>query len=189
MIFRNTNRLFKITGATSLTLILFLFSITGCKEIDKLTHFNMSYDETITIPSTIGVNVPFNIITPNIKTNSEQTFEINDTRKDLIEEIVLKKMVLLLDPDQNKDFSFLKSIKIYINAEGLDKKLIAWKEDIDNSVGNTLELETASDDLKDYIKLDSFQLELTTVTDELILSDYDVNVHTEFFVDAKILGI
>ena len=180
--------LWSVGKALIMSLLIFL-TIEGCNKVDELTHFNMNYDETITIPSTIGVNVPFNILTPNIKTNSEQTFEINDTRKDLIEEIVLKKMVLSIEPDQNKDFSFLKSVKIYINAEGLDKTLIAWKEDIDNSVGNTLELETASDDLKAYIKRDSFQLELTTVTDELILSDYEVKVHTEFFVDAKILGI
>ena len=160
----------------------------GCKEIDKLTHFNMDYNETVTIPSTIGINVPFNMFTPDITTNSEETFEINDTRKDLIEEIVLKEMTLEVASPAGEDFSFLKSIEIFINADDLDEQKIAWKE-VTGTVGNKLELETSSADLKDYIKKDSFTLRIKTVTDELLLSDYDINIYSKFFVDAKILGI
>jgi len=162
---------------------------TGCKTVDKLTHFNMDYDETITIPSTIGINLPFNLITPNIRTNSEETFQINDTRKDLIEQIVLNELDLSMISPQNADFSFLKSIEVYISADGLDEIKVAWKYDITDDTGTSIKLETAGYDLKDYIKKDEFILKLTTVTDELILSDYDVEVKAKFFVDAKILGI
>jgi hypothetical protein len=59
-------------------------SVLGCKKIDELTQFDMEFNETTVIPSTIGINLPFNIFTPDIETNSESTFEVNDTRKDLI---------------------------------------------------------------------------------------------------------
>jgi len=47
----------------------------------------LDYDETIVIPSVIGLNLPFNIVTPSIRTNSTEIFEIKDTRKNLVEEI------------------------------------------------------------------------------------------------------
>ena len=178
------------TGIFKYMIILAAILLAGsCKEVDKLTHFNMDYDENVTISSTIGINLPFNLFTPDITTNSQQTFQINDTRKDLIEEIRLTGLVLEIVNKTDKDFSFLKSVKIYIGAEGMDEILVAWKEEIENDVGKTLHLETSSDDLKEYIKKDEFYLKLTSVTDKLILSDYEINVQAGFFVDARILGI
>lgn len=167
---------------------LILFT-SGCKEVDKLTQFNMDYDESVTIPSSIGINLPFNLFTPPITTNSTKSFEVNDTRKDLIEQIILKEMTLSISSPSGKDFSFLKSIEIYMSADGLDEIKVAWKDNIDNSVGNSIALETSSSDLQEYIKKDEINLKVTTVTDELILTDYEVNIHSNFFVDAKILGI
>jgi len=167
--------------------LIFLFG--SCKKIDKLTQFDMDYNETISIASTIGINLPFNLITPNITTNSQETFAINDTRKDLIENIQLTQMRLNLFSPVGEDFSFLKSIEIYIGAEGLSEIKVAWIKDIDNSIGNTLHLSTSSSNLKEYIKKDEFYLNVTSVTDELILSDHEMEVLSTFFVDAKILGI
>ena len=172
-----------------LLFIMVTIMMGGCKTIDKLTQFNMDYDETVTIPSSIGINLPFNLWTPNIKTNSEEVFQINDTHKDLIEEIVLKELTLNVVSPQGGDFSFLEDIEVYISAEGLDEIKIAWKYDIPDNAGASITLETTDADLKEYIKLDEFKLKLTTVTDELILSDYDIKIKAKFFVDAKILGV
>ena len=169
-------------------LLALLFLLSGCDELDKLTQFDMEYNETVVIPSSTGINLPFNLFTPDIESNSESTFEINNTRKDLIEEIILKKMHLTLTSPSNSDFSFLESIEIFMSAEGLDEIKIAWKDTISSNGGNQIELETVSFDLKDYIKKEEFKLRLNTVTDELVTSDHSINVYSLFFVDAKILG-
>ena len=164
--------------------------ITGaCNQVNKLTQFSLDYDETIVIPSLIGLNLPFNLVTPSIKTNSAEIFEINDTRKNLVEEIQLEKLALNIIDPTDADFSFLESIEIYIAAEGLVEVLVAWKYDIDDSVGSTLILETSGDDLTSYIVSDEFTLKFTTVTDKIILSDHTIEIESRFFVDAKILGI
>ncbi len=172
--------------------ILFLLAVvalSGCEKVDKLTQFDMNYDSSVDIPSTVGINLPFNIYTPDITTNSESSFESNDTRKDLIEQINLKTMELTVSKPSGEDFSFLKSIEITIKADGLDDKKIAWKNDIPSNAGNKISLETTSDDLKEYIKKDNFKLDVETVTDEILTKDYTLDIHTVFFVDAKILGI
>ena len=167
---------------------LFLILI-ACKAIDKFTQFNMTYNETVVIPSSTGINLPTNIDSPEIESNSEATFSANDTRKDKIEDVKLTAMDLTLTSPANGDFSFLKSVEIFIYAEGLEETKIAWKYDISDDAGNTLDLETSDTNLEEYIKKESFKLRLTTVTDKIITSEHKINVHSIFFVDAKVLGI
>ena len=169
-------------------LLLFVATLTGCKEFDKLTQFEMAYNETVTIPSSSGINLPFNIISPDIESNYESEFAVNDTRKDLVETIYLKSMKLIVNSPSNGDLSFLKSVAIYIVADSLPEIKIAWKENIPDTVGSEIDLETSNDDIKAYIIKDKFMLKVNTVTDKIITSDYEVNINSVFWVDAKILG-
>jgi len=172
--------------------ILFLGVIIisfSCNEIDKLTQFNMEYNEEVVIPSATGVDLPVNIFTPDIESNAESQFAVNDTRKDMIEHITLTSMELNLTSPAEGDFSFLKSISIYISADGLEEQKIAWLDEIPAEPGNILDLETSDVDLQEYIKKDNFSMKVNTVTDEIITSDHHIDVNSIFFVDAKILGI
>ena len=173
-----------------LLIIVGLMLIYGsCKVIDKLTHFNMDYNSTITIKSSFFIDVPFDVWTPDIPTDSKQSFENNDTRTDLIEVISLTKLNMNIKSPADQTFDFLKSIEIYINADGLDEKKIAWINDIPKTGVKSISLETSSDDLKDYIKKDNYSLRTHSVTRELISKNTDVDINSSFFVDAKILGI
>ena len=169
--------------------IVFLILFVGCDKIDELTKFDITYNQKATIPSSTGIDLPFDIFTPETETNSESEFAVNDTRKDLIEEIKLTELELIITSPSEADFSFLKSIEIFISAEGMDEIQIASLNDIPDDTGNRLNLDTSDRDLKDYIKKDKFTLRLNTVTDEIIGSDHELDVNSTFFVDAKILGL
>ena len=65
--------------------VLLLVIGVGCKKIDRLTQFHMTYNESIIIQSSTGTQLPFTVFTPDIQSNAESTFAVNDTRKDLIE--------------------------------------------------------------------------------------------------------
>lgn len=166
-----------------------ILSTYSCKEVDKLTHFNMNYNDEITIPATLGIDLPIDIWTPDIPTNSTSTFESNNTHKDLIEQIILKKMTLTIKTPESATWDFLKNIEIYISAEGLDEKKIAWMDDIPKTGLKSIELDVSGDDLKEYIKKDEYKLRTKTVTRELVSHDTKVEIASTFFVDAKILGV
>jgi len=172
-----------------LVLILVISTLVSCDQIDNLTKFNMDYDSSMTIPSSTGINLPFVLNTPETQSNSESEFESNNTHKDLIEDIRLRVLELTLTSPDNEDFSFLESIKIYIVAEGLQEIEIAHNENVAETVGKLLKLQTVDVDIKDYIKKDKFSLKVEAVTDEVIAADHNIDIHSEFFVDAKILGI
>lgn len=174
---------------SSIVCILSFMMLVSCKKVQKLTQFDMDYSSQVTIPSSTGINLPFSIGTPDIATNSEAEFAVNDTRKDLIEKITLKSMKLTVSSPSTGNFDFLKSAEIYIKAEGLDPVLIASKYNIQDGQGNVLNMDVTGSDFKEYIKKDKFSLEVKSVTDKIITQDYTLNVDAVFFVDAKILGL
>lgn len=169
--------------------LLIIGGSTSCKKLSELTRFTMDYEESMVLPSTIGVNLPFNLVTPDIKTNSEEIFEINKTGKNLIEEVVLEKLTLEITDPAKADFSFLKSIEIYLSADSQEEIRVAWIYDIENSVGKSLALETSVENLAPYIVQDEFNLRFSTVSDKLPLFDHHIDINARFLVDAKILGL
>jgi hypothetical protein len=167
--------------------VLLLF-FSSCDQIDKLTQFDMVFDKTITIPSATGVNLPVNTEIPDVETNSESTFAVNNTHKDLIEEVLLKESKLTITTPANGDFTFLRSISIYMYADNLAEVKVAWQDTIPANVGNILTLKRTDANLKEFILKDSFNFRINTVIRKVITSDYSINMHSVFFVDAKILG-
>lgn len=170
-------------------IILPLIILIGCKRLSEFTTFNMTYDESIVIPATMSVNLPVNLFTPKIESNSQSEFAVNDTRKDMIEEIKLTDLELTITSPSNGNFTFLESIAIFLEADSLPEIEIASREDIPDDTGNFLELNTSDMDLQEYIKKDDFRLRVNTVTKKMIGSDHHIDIHSVFFVDAKILGL
>ena len=171
-----------------LSLLLLTLVVGGCKQLDKLTQFDMGYSTQVVIPATAGVNLPFNVFTPDVQTNSSSSFAVNDTRKDLIESIILTDMKLRVDAPSGEDFSFLKAISIYISGEGWAEVKLAWNDQVLAKVGRELSLQTTGSDLQAYINAEAFQLRVEATTDELLAQDHTIAVDATFFVDAKILG-
>lgn len=164
------------------------YLLNSCGKIDGLTQFTMEYNETVTVPSSTGLTLPLNLFTPDIDSDAESTFAVNDTRKDLVEEVLLEKLEMELISPTNGDFGFLKSITIYLKADGLDEIEVAWNKNVPSDVGSSLVLETSEDDLQEYIKKEQFSLRVNTVTDEALASDHVIEITSSFFVDAKVLG-
>jgi hypothetical protein len=149
----------------------------------------MDFNSNITIESTLYIDKPIDIWTLDITTDSEITFENNNTHTDLIDKIVLTTLNMDISSVDNQTFDFLKTIEVYIDADELEEKKIAWLLDIPQTGLKTIILESTEDDLKDYIKKDEYKLRTHTVTRQLISKSTDIEIKSNFFVDAKILGI
>lgn len=161
----------------------------SCKEIEQLTHFYMDFTSNITVESTFIIDVPFDVWTPNISTFSDEVFKKNNTNSNMVEEIVLKEMKMNITSPESQSFDFLKSIEIYISAEGFEEEKIAWHNDIPQTGLSSINLETSDDDLKEYIKKDGYKLRTRVVTRQVISESTDIEIISTFFVDAQILGI
>jgi hypothetical protein len=168
-------------------ILVAVIAISSCSKLEKLTQFTLKFNQDVTIPSTFGINIPFDISTPEINTNSNTIFEGNNTNSELIKTIKLSKLQLEMVDPTDADFSFMSAIEIFISAEGMAEKKIAWKTSIPNDA-TLISLDLDNVDLQDYIKADKFKLRLNTTTDELMSENHTLKVSTEFFVDANVLG-
>jgi hypothetical protein len=170
-----------------LAIALGSLGVYSCKKLDKLTQFYIENNSTVTIPANSGINLPFDLFTPDITTNYEEQYSANDTRKDLVDEIKIDKINITVKSPQGANLDFLKSIHVFISADGLDEKEIAWKEDVADGL-TSLDLDHTGDNLKQYLMKDKIKLRIKTITDKATKQDITLDLKNRFFVNAKILG-
>lgn len=169
----------------NLILILLLaVPLLSCKK--KLTQFYIDYSTQVVIPSTFGQFLPFSIYTPEVTTNSEVEFEINNTKKEYVRSIYLKEMKLTISSPSNETFSFLNKIDVFISSTNHAESRVAYKYSIPDSVGNIITCDLIDVDLQEFIKDDQIKIRVETVTDETIPQDVTVDVYSNFLVDAKL---
>lgn len=167
-----------------LWLFLILISFSSCK---KLTQFNIDYTTEVIISSSINQSLPFSIYTPDITSNSEYEFEVNDTRKDKINSIYLEDLTLTITSPSTQNFDFLKNVEVFISSANNPEFRIAFKLNHTNTGETQLICDLEHVDLQAYIKESSFSIRLETTTDELLSSDVTIDVYTNFFVDAQLI--
>ena len=164
-------------------------SLTGCDKIKDLTRFDIPVTKTITIPAAPVIPVPVELSTDSIETGYAAKLNEYHVAENLVDKITLKSFIMTIDAPATADFTFLKSIKIYISAKGLDKKLVASKTDISDTTGNSLTLNVEAYDYKSYIFSGKIKLYVEIVTDKATLVDYTMTATPLFTVDANILGL
>lgn len=160
----------------------------GCKKADELTKFNMEFNSQVTVPSNTLINLPLDLVTPDMATNYEESFSSNNTRADLVEGITINKITITAQSPQGMNLDFLKSITVYISADGIPEKEVASKYDIPDGL-TSLDLDYVSDNLKEFLTKESIRLRVKTITDKAVTQNVDLNVFNRFKVDAKILGV
>jgi hypothetical protein len=146
----------------------------------------MEFEENVVLKSTSNIGLPIKLVTPDIKTNSSQTFESNDTRKDLVSDINLTELKIKILKPSGATFDFLKSIEVFISAPNKNETSVA----ILNPIGDglyELNMQTTDVNLKDYIAEESFTIRIETVMDEVISQDHELVIYSKYKVKAKLL--
>ncbi len=168
-----------------ITIIIFLSLLTvSCNEIDKLLTFTISDHTTFTIDSVFPVNLPTEVITPDVTTNSNTEFENNNTNVNLVKDIKLKELNLTITDPTNKTFSFLKSIHLYISTNNDDEIELAYQDNI-NASSNTISLVCTSQKLDKHVKASSYKIRTKVTTKETLTQDITINSGMKFNVTAN----
>ncbi len=146
----------------------------------------MNYDSFTTIEPTFGIPLPFDLITPEVETNSTSQFEANNTNKDRIHSIFLEDLTLSIESPSNEDFSFLNSIELFISSTNHSEQKIATKTNIPDNIGSVIVCDLIDVDLQEFIKDDKIAIRVYTETDETINNQIEVKIASEFVVLASV---
>jgi hypothetical protein len=166
--------------AFSLFLSLFFSS---CDAVDDLLTFTISNETSIQIKSTSPINLPSEIITPDVTTNSSAEFENNKTKASLVKDVKLKSLKLMITNPTDKTFTFLKSVHLYISTTDSDEIELAYQDNI-NASTNSIDLICTDARLDQYIKADKYKIRTKVTLKETLTKDVTVKAEMKFRVTA-----
>lgn len=112
-----------------LLIVFFSCLFSGCGKIDELTKFKHEKNQTIEIPSFIGIDVPFEIEIRELGFTFTKNYSLEGYKKHFVEHARLSALEVSVLSPSSGDFSFLESTIIYISADGLPELEIARKND------------------------------------------------------------
>jgi hypothetical protein len=168
-----------IQKSAFLALLASLVILNGCKKVsekvDDLTTIRPEFSTIFIIPVVVPANDPYDLLTPDIANTAS-------SQSSLVRKASLEKTTLSIESPTGQTFRFIKSIRFFLQADGLPDIEVANRENIDNSVGNTLELTMTGAELREYLKKEKYRLKTTVVVDEVITQPVKIKASLTFAV-------
>lgn len=165
-----------------LLLPLMLLLFVGCEKINELLTFEITSSDTIKIPASGLIDAPLIAPVP-VPVNSQQSFENNNTKADLVRDVRLVKLTLTIVDPAAENFDFLDNIKIYIGTSGEDRVLLASLDEVSTGV-STIELVPGNTQLDKYIKASEYTLYTEVGLRSNVARELTVQADSRFQVTA-----
>ncbi len=172
-----------VTYMKKLFILIIAIACVQCKEVDDLLTFTISDQVTITVPSNSPLNLPVELATPEVTTNSSQKFQNNNTNASLVKDVKLQELTLTIQSPTGKTFSFLKSIEIYISTTQSNEILLASLDNVPSNV-SSISLTPTQQKLDVYAKSSSYKLRTSVVTRETLTQSVEMKSDVKFRVTA-----
>lgn len=143
----------------------------SCKKTKELFDIPFTYtaNNDFTLPKVADqeYSVPdsvVSIITPDITNTAPDEFKKNNADINKLKSLTLQSIDLTIKLPASQNFSFMKSIKVYLGATGKGERLIATKDNIHliSPAPNSLSLTAENADIVDYIKEPTYYLKIET---------------------------
>ncbi len=166
-------------------LITILFSVISCKKVQDLLTFTIDVENNFTVGASGPLNIPFDILTPQVTTNSTQQFQNNNSDVNKVKDIKLKKVDLQIISPAGKTFSFLASVHIYISTNANDEIELAYLDNI-STTATSISLIPTTASLDKYVKASSYSLRTKIVTKETLSQNVEIKNFSQFQVTANL---
>ncbi len=176
----------KIKLLLLLTISLSLTFTSACTKLLETIDFGFNIRGDFPVPANIPASIPYDLPSFPIQHNIAKEFEDQGTKADLVKEIRLEYLKLRVDEPIGGDFSFLKDIEIRLKKDGVGEKLVAWKYNVSDAVGQELNLDVTPDVLDTYLKSDNFEMKIKVVTDKVNSEQFKVSYDLRTKVKANL---
>jgi len=168
---------------TTITAFLMLLFLASCEVVDRLLTFNISNSVTFTINSGVPIDSPLDVPTPDVTTNSSTEFYNNNTSAVLVKDVKLQQLKLSITNPEDKTFSFLKSVHLYISTNADDEIELAFLDNI-SSTTNSISLICTTQKLDNYIKSSSYRIRTSITTKETLHQETSMKAGMKFKITA-----
>ena len=165
--------------------IAILSAAISCKKIEDLLTFTVNVENNFTVGASGPLNIPIDILTPQVTTNSSQQFQNNNSNVNKVKDIKLKKADLQIVSPAGKTFSFLESVHIYVSTNANDEIELAYLDNISTSA-TFISLIPTTASLDKYVKASTYSLRTKIVTKQALTQNIEVKNLCQFQVTANL---
>jgi len=166
--------------------LLALLTGSSCKKVDEITEFDLNYSTDQAIPgSSVSTSATVDFVSPDIPTQSSEKFAAQGTAKEYIDEIKLTKFTMSSNTLGN--FDYLRSVSVFMKAEGLDEVLIASKNPVPKGT-RYVQMDPTGANIKQHIFKDKIQLRISLTVDSLPAKDQSIKLEQTLRVKGKKLS-
>jgi len=182
---------------TNIFLLLVIVSFVSCRKTKELFDipFNYTANNSFTLPKVADREyaVPdssVTITTPDITNTAPDEFKKNNANINSIKSVSIQEILLSIPTSSNQNFSFLKSVKIYLGSQGKAERLIATKDDINtiSPAPTSLSLAPENADIAEYIKSPTYYFKVQMVLVKTYTQDIPIQSAIKFHVVANPLN-
>lgn len=170
-------------------LSLVAVGLSACEKVDKLTQFTVTDRTALKIEAGPASLLPYDLYTPPVYSEASRELTFNNTKAEMLESVTLEEFRMVITQPFGRSWDFLKDIEVFIDADQLPEKKIAFEMDITDQINATLLLTTEDVQLTEYLKKGTYIIKTRLTTDKILTDDLDVSITTKFAVDAKVLGL
>lgn len=163
-------------------LCLLLFSCKKAKDLLDITvPFSMKNEFTLPKTGDTEIAIPETLVTiksPEITNTLPQEFKNRNADINNIKSVSLQSVILTITTPPTQNFSFMKSITIYLGATGKPEIKIASQDNINTMPpSQTLNLTVANADIAPYIKGATYYIK----SEVTVVKNYtsDINITSE----------
>lgn len=179
-------------------LILLIASIfigfTECKQMSRFSHLTIPLSNTsqFPIPGNLPIiNTPYSIASlPATITDIEAALTERGYKVEMVERVEVQSLDLVLHTPEDGDLSFFKTIQVYIEADGLEKVLLAEKTILESTTRLTeISLDCKKINLSDYLQKEGVKLSADITTKQEVIREHVIDVNSELKIDVKVLDL
>ncbi|MGV3684080.1 MAG: hypothetical protein ACO1NS_00545 [Daejeonella sp.] len=164
--------------------LLFVIAVimTGCAAVQSIVRSSFPYTATLIVPAASQVNA---ILSATSQASSfDQIFTGQGSNTDAIKDVRIASARLDATSPSGQNMGAFKSIRIYISrGDSASEVLVASRDDIGTSVGNSIMLDIDNSRLlDDYIKSSTVRVRMEYVLRSSLTSDVSLKASLGFSV-------
>lgn len=143
---------------------IIMLVLVSCEKIRNMAvmNINLPYAQTLSVPTIDTTGFPpegmaVSFPTLALATNSIEVLNKYDIENEKIVAITLKSFIQKIVRGENRSFDFMDKIQVYISANGLSEKLMAYNNNIPKNT-DSISMACIGGDLKPYLVKDTIYL-------------------------------
>lgn len=171
-----------------------IIGFTECKQMSRFSHLTIPFSNTsqFTIPDNLPIiKTPYPITSlPASITDIEAALTDMGYKVEMVEKIEVQSLDLVLNTPEDGDLSFFETIHVYIEADGLEKVLLADKTIPESTTRLTeISLDCKKINLADYLQKEGVNLSADITTKQEVIGEHVIDVNSELKADVKVLDL